>query len=53
MTYRPGGLLRCCVQTIEERPDEPEPSEGDVMECKWCSDSVIFRDGAWEWNRTK
>jgi len=46
---RIGGLYRCCTGTIDldKGPDE----EGRVLPCLYCSSSVIFRDGAWEWYR--
>jgi hypothetical protein len=46
---RIGGVMRCCIATLNdyEGPDE----EGTVVPCRHCSSSVIFRDGAWEWNR--
>ena len=44
-----GGLMRCCVQTYREY-DGPE-HEGTVLLCKWCSDSMIVKDGVWQWNR--
>lgn len=49
---RQGGVMRCCVATLwlrmlEERP----PEEGEKLPCKWCSSGLIYRDGAWEWDR--
>ena len=48
---RIGGLMRCCILTIEE--DAPKnPKEGDKMRCRYCkSGDIIFKDGAWEWDR--
>ena len=51
---RPGGLLRCCLQSLRENMDkraEP-PKEGDRLGCRFCKNvggGMIFRDGAWEW----
>lgn len=45
---RIGGLMRCCLETLDERT-EPG-AEGDEQACKYCSHSARFRDGAWEWN---
>lgn len=48
-----GGLMRCCLQTLEEYyPDGPavKAAEGEVLPCKYCDSSVIFRAGYWEWN---
>lgn len=51
---RPGGLMRCCIVTLEGYMEEATtpPKEGDKLHCEWCRDGeMIFRDGAWEWNR--
>ena len=51
---RPGGLLRCCTQSLAEYAEEPQynEKEGLTLACKWCKGGgMIFRDGAWEWNR--
>jgi hypothetical protein len=51
---RTGGLMRCCLASINELygndPDH-RASGGDVLGCRWCSSTMTFRDGAWEWNR--
>ena len=45
-----GGLLRCCLASID---DAPEGKEGDVIGCKYHSDPdepvAKFSDGAWRW----
>jgi hypothetical protein len=49
-----GGLMRCCLETLQEYyPNGPEAraAEGDLLRCKYCSSSMIFRSGSWEWNR--
>lgn len=46
---RPGGLMRCCTNTIAEH-DGPE-DEGTVLPCKRCPETMVVRDGAWEWNQ--
>lgn len=52
---RIGGLMRCCIETINEKMEAATtaPSEGDTLSCKYHDDNggMIFRDGAWEWNR--
>ncbi len=48
-----GGLMRCCLGTLGDHyPDGPaaKAAEGDVLPCKYCSSSMIFRGGFWEWN---
>lgn len=48
---RLGGVMRCCVQTMEDYTG-PEKI-GTVLPCKWCKQSLIIAsDGVWEWNRT-
>lgn len=52
MQIRIGGLMRCCIKSLQEdRPTNPQ--EGDVRPCKWCDATVIYKFGAWEWNREK
>jgi hypothetical protein len=45
-----GGLLRCCLQSIDEAPDG---KEGDVIGCRFHADQAEpqakFADGAWRW----
>jgi hypothetical protein len=53
---RQGGLMRCCIATIEDLyPDGPANVgvEGQTMQCKYHEDDIPgirFRDCAWEWN---
>ncbi len=53
--FRPGGLMRCCVETLREamwKADTP-PKEGDTLTCKYCGSkdgNMIFHNDAWEWN---
>lgn len=45
---RIGGLMRCCLKTIEEA--ETKNVEGETLACRWCSgDGMVYRNGAWEW----
>lgn len=46
---RPGGLMRCCIHTIEA--DHQPEFEGRVLQCLHCTDTMIFKDGVWQWNR--
>lgn len=51
---RIGGLMRCCLETLGDHyPDGPElkAAEGEVLHCKYCRESMIFRYGYWYWNR--
>lgn len=45
---RKGGLMRCCLQTLIEA--KVKNTEGETLPCKYCKESMRFRDGAWEWN---
>lgn len=50
-----GGLMRCCLASLDEAMaarTEP-PAEGETLHCKYHDDNggMIFRNGAWEWNR--
>lgn len=51
MQIRTGGLMRCCLETL--RATHPQGEEGDIRHCSHCSFTVIYRDGAWEWNYPK
>lgn len=53
---RHGGLMRCCVQSVDEndKTRTVEPKEGDLLRCTYCREgheppNMVFRDGAWEW----
>lgn len=45
-----GGLLRCTIASVR-LANVKNPKEGRVVECLHCSQSAVFRDGAWEWNK--
>ena len=46
---RPGGLMRCCVQTLNELPADRVDREGEVLKCNYCEGWMRFCKGAWEW----
>jgi len=49
---RGGGLMRCCLRSLEELKMSAEaemPKEGDKLRCIYCSHDMIYRDNAWEW----
>ena len=54
LPLRIGGVLRCCVATLSEYEgidgEGVEQREGTVLPCKYCSSSLIVRDGKWEGN---
>lgn len=47
---RIGGVMRCCIHTLNVAKNLFEV-EGEVLKCSFCTSSLIFRDGEWEWNR--
>lgn len=50
---RPGGLMRCCLETLEKSMQgrAESPKEGETMQCKYHDgEGMIYRNGAWEWN---
>ncbi len=48
-----GGMMRCCTATLSEvRADATDtPKDGDVIGCKWCKSSMIWRGDGWRWNQ--
>lgn len=45
-SIRPAGLLRCCLQMVNERRDFGR--EGEIIECRFCHGKIRFRQGMWE-----
>lgn len=54
---RTGGLMRCCLATLDAAmlASQVPPKEGDILPCRYHpqDNSMIFRDGGWEWNAPK
>lgn len=48
---RIGGVMRCCIATLEKRIPDGAPVEGEKLPCEYCSSGLIYNDGAWEWDR--
>lgn len=55
---RQGGLTRCCLLTLGRRHgatdlegDLLHGEEGEILPCDYCNSSMIFTEGAWEWNK--
>lgn len=56
---RIGGLIRCCIETVRALYPQGGPmqvaTEGQQLRCRYHPDNrnhrMIFRDGAWEWDR--
>ena len=43
-----GGLLRCCIESLES---DERTEEGAVHVCKYCKTAIKIVDGAWSWVR--
>lgn len=53
-TIRPGGVMRCCIDTWLKRSHNGEPPrEGEKLPCEYCSSGLVYREGAWEWDRER
>jgi hypothetical protein len=50
---RQGGVMRCCIATLSARVEDGPPVEGERLACLYCSSGLIYRDGAWEWDRER
>jgi hypothetical protein len=52
---RSGGLMRCCLASLDEQmvkrleAEGGPPEEGDKLTTRCCESVLLFRDGAWEW----
>lgn len=44
-----GGLLRCCIQTLNKRTKPAADKE--VVQCEYCDHRMVYRNEAWEWLR--
>lgn len=47
--------MRCCLLTLHGQPPAvlTLAVQGSVVFCDHCSESMIFSEGAWEWNHPK
>lgn len=60
-TYRQGGMMRCCIKTltglheriVDDKTTSVTVAEGATLQCEWCASRIKFRDGAWEWDKTR
>lgn len=49
--FRPGGLLRCCIETILEH--NAAGTEGERLACPACRTEMVWKaDGGWQWPRS-
>lgn len=45
-----GGVMRCCIESINEH-DDSQDQTGEVVQCNHCSSSLILNHkGIWIWN---
>lgn len=56
--YRQGGLMRCCLVTLAKKHEaylggDVDYTEGETLPCQWCSSSMTFVEGAWEWDKSR
>lgn len=54
---RKGGLMQCCLRTLEDvllrmaNAEEPQPAVGERIRCTYHGNYMIrAEDGAWEWD---
>ena len=46
---RQGGLMRCCIKTLQDIPVDTEVAYGEIRKCGWCPSKIILReDNRWE-----
>jgi hypothetical protein len=52
---RHGGLMRCCLATLQDRMATcaPDPKEDEAIKCSHCNNFMVFRNDAWEWDRER
>lgn len=51
LPYCPGGLMRCCIETLFTTP--VREVKGEILQCKYCKDELhrMICDGkVWKWN---
>lgn len=48
-----GGLLRCCLATLEETMATRAtlPVDGEKLRCRYCKNGMIFSASAWRWDQ--
>ena len=52
-TINTGGMLRCCVATIDELNKDTDYPDGFVLDChyeEYGNKSILLKDGVWQWN---
>jgi len=54
--FRQGGLMRCCTLTLANfhaLPLVTAVAEGAKLPCRYCSTTMVYREGAWEWDKSR
>jgi hypothetical protein len=50
-----GGLMRCCLTTLNNYADEHGTDRvaiGEVVECEWCDEKMVLDEtGWWRWQQ--
>ena len=44
--YEIGGVMRCCIATLEESDVKEE--QGEIVKCKYCDEGFEFDGEAWK-----
>lgn len=55
VSFEEGGLFTCCMDDVAGRSDE-EATEGMIIECDECGESMILRkgtDGVLKWRHNR
>lgn len=47
---RPGGLYRCCIESLKQHSPEHGPTMLQEFTCPHCNDRSILVHGVWEWD---
>lgn len=52
---RIGDVLRCCAESWYSAMEKRDfnAKDGDIIDCKWCKESLIFDRDAWRWYQEK
>jgi hypothetical protein len=51
--YNPGGLMRCCLDTIFTLDESDDFADGTILDCKHeksGNQNIILDGGTWRWN---
>ena len=54
ITINQGGLMRCCIDTIQRLPLDKDFEDGYILNCMYEGDDnrqMILDEGVWRWNR--